>query len=164
MATVGAGERTSSSHRSRGAPSSNSSQSAILNLLAQSSNVQSHRHQTVVGELTIEELKKKTELTDDLLDQPIPDNSLFDIAILIPNWSDYAGSQGMELSKGEIQTVREDTSCTTTRINAQRALEMWHSRDPNKATYRRLLNMCLKRKHGDIAIKIVNEVILGKSV
>ena len=154
----------SSSHRSRGAPSSNSSHSAILNLLTQSSNVQSHRHRTVRGELTIEELKKKTQLTDDLLDQPIPDNNLFDIATLIPNWSDYAGSQGMELSKGEIQTIREDPSCTTTRIKAQRALEMWHGRDPNKATYRRLLNMCLKRKDGGIVIKIVNEVILGKSV
>ena len=122
------------------------------------------RNQTTGSELTIELLKEKTGLTDDHLDQPIPEYSLFDIASRIPNWSDYAGSQGMELSEGEMQSVREDPSRTMTRMKAQRALELWHGRDPYKATYRSLLNMCLKRKDGDVARKIVNEVILGKSV
>ena len=161
MATVGEPTRSTPQLRARGPPSG----SSLSTALAQSSDDDlSHRNRTTGCELTIELLKEKTGLTDDQLDQPIPEDSLFDIASHIPNWSDYAGSQGMELSAGEIQSVREDPSCTMTRMKAQRALELWRGRDPYKATHRRLLNMCLRRKDGDVAINIVNEVILGKSV
>ena len=162
MASIG--QPTSSTPiklRDRGPPSNSSLSTAPAQ---RSDDDLSHRNQTTGSELTIELLKEKTGLTDDQLDQPIPEYSLFDIASRIPNWSDYAGSQGMELSPGEKQSVCEDPSCTTTRTRAQRALKLWHGRDPYKATYRSLLNMCLKRKDGDVAIQIVHEVILGMSV
>ena len=101
-------------------------------------------------------------MTDEQLDQPIPEHKLFDIARLIPNWYDYAGTSGLELDEGDKLSITTDGRLYDNSLRTQRALEIWHKRNPYAATYRCILNMCLQRRHGNVAVKIVQEVIQGR--
>ena len=122
------------------------------------------RQADVGGALTIDILKteSRNRLTDEQLDQPIPQHRLFDIARLIPNWYDYSGTAGLELDEGDRLSIKTDGYLYDNKLKAQRALEIWHRKNPYAATYRCILSMCLQRGHGDVAVKIV-ENILGKN-
>ena len=46
--------------------------------------------------------------TDERLDHRMPGHKLFDIARLISNWYDYAGTSGLELDEGDKLSITTD--------------------------------------------------------
>ncbi len=110
--------------------------------------------------VTIELLKQQYNLSEDQFHQQIPDYLLFDIAVCIPKWLKFADMLGLN-DKDKLHIRRDNKLCTNF-MRSQRALEIWYRRDPHKATFGEILSVFLLCQDVEVAVKIIEEVLLGE--
>ena len=120
-----------------------------------------HEHQLGM-KLTIEQLKKRCNLTDEQLQRAIRDGELFNVAYLFEGWSEYVDTPGLGLTRGEQAQIRSDLTLVTNVMRMKEALRIWKSKNPFAATFLSLLNILLALKtQGDLARKICEHLKIG---
>ena len=101
--------------------------------------------------VTIDQLVDHVGVSKDLLNKPCYTEHLTTIASLLPNWQKYAENLG--LSKLQIQDIKTDILLDA-EMKAQRVMDRWYQLNGFKATYARLIEVCLKLKDVPLAEKI----------
>ena len=91
-----------------------------------------------------------------LLNVPCSNEHLKYIASHLPDWLKYAQSLG--LSVGEIQGLKVDPSLDYP-MKAFEMLVMWHRAGGFQATYKRLVEQCLRLKNAKLAEEICQLLI-----
>ena len=99
--------------------------------------------------LTMEKLQTSKGLTDNQLDQELDIASLPVLAQLFNKAKHYVGK--FELTRSEITDVEDER---TTQNAMQKALYLWHKKNPTVATYRKLLEIILTLNEGAIAFQV----------
>ena len=103
-------------------------------------------------ELTIEVLQENHSLTNDQLDHEIGEQETFYVAELFGSWSQYVGTPGLGLSRGEKAQIVEDPALISNTLRMKEALKIWRSANPFAATFRKLLSILLSlNTQGDVA-------------
>lgn len=101
--------------------------------------------------LTIEVLKDKHQLTDKQLDREIRADQLFYIADLFGSWSQYVGTPGLGLTRGDKAQIAENPALNTNTLRMREALKIWRSLNPYAATFRNLIIILLSlNTQGDV--------------
>ena len=102
----------------------------------------------------MENLKKRTHVTDEQLDQVLDDNVDFDILSgKIINYRSYRPYLG--LSETEVLEIEQNPHLAySRRLKVAHVLKKWHSKNPSKATYRALVEVALKIEEGKDAEEI----------
>ncbi len=106
-------------------------------------------------ELTLEELKKEIELTDQQLDTQVEERDLPEVSACFDNTDDYL--EKLELSPGQqtdVSEVKAKTTLNCTQAGMKLALKYWLIKYPLQATFRALLLIILSLCKGDIAIAV----------
>ena len=121
-----------------------------------------HEHQLGM-KLTIEQLKKRCNLTDEQLQREIRDDELFTVAYLFEGWTEYVDTPGLGLTRGEQAQIRSDHNLSINVMRMKEALRIWKSKNPFVVTFLSLLNILLALKtQGDLARKICEQQIRGR--
>ena len=102
--------------------------------------------------LTIDDLKRETELTDNQLDANVEKADLPELAAYFDNTDDYIEKLG--LSSGQHTDVRTQAFVHGTRAGMKLALKYWMEKNPYEASYRALLLMLVSLEKGDIAVNV----------
>ncbi len=105
--------------------------------------------------LTAEEIVARVGINLSDLNEEIPQKRFFEISELLPNWLKFAGPLG--LNKGSVEDIKTDQTLDHT-LKCQKVLEKWHKKLVFKATYRRLIDVCIKLDFCDIAMSLCKMV------
>ena len=97
--------------------------------------------------VTLDQLLRHTGTTEDRIDQECTNDNLSKIAPHLTNWFKYA--MALRLTDLEIQEIHTDLLLDAT-MKAHKALQRWHQVNGFQATYRRLIDVCLK--HRDVLV------------
>ncbi len=105
--------------------------------------------------LTIEALKRETNITDEQLDTRVEELDLPKLSSYFDNTNDYVEILG--LSPGQQTDVIEEkarTALNRTHAGIKLALKYWLNRVLSEGTFRALLLIILSLDKGDVAIKV----------
>ena len=103
-------------------------------------------------ELSIDLLKRETQITDEWLDQRLEEADLPEVAACFDNTEDYVEKLG--LTPGQQTDVRTQTLLNSTQAGMKEALKYWRNRNPLEATFRALLLILLSLLKGDVAVRV----------
>ena len=104
------------------------------------------------SDLSIDDLKRETNVTDDQLDQRLEEADLPKIAACFDNPEYYV--QILGLTPGQQTDVRSRAHVSGTQVGMTVALTYWKNRNPVVATFRALLLILLSLRKGDVAIGV----------
>ena len=102
--------------------------------------------------MSIDFLKRETNVTDDQLDQRLEEADLPEVAACFDNTEYYV--QILGLAPGEQTDVRTKAFACGNHIGMMVALTYWKSRNPVEATFRALLLILLSLLKGDVAVRV----------
>ncbi len=105
--------------------------------------------------MTVKEIVDCVGISLKDLNKEISREHLLDIGPLLKNWKLYADL--LELTSSQIQGIQVDLNLSYG-MKGQEVLKLWHEKQVFKATYCRLVDVCLKLKHCDVARDICNIV------
>ncbi len=102
--------------------------------------------------ITVADIVRHVGISEEDLDRECSDKHLLEIGIILPNWLEFA--EALDLTDLEIKGIQVNPNVGF-EMKPQKVLELWHDREIFRATYRRLVEICLYRfKHGKSAQKI----------
>ena len=102
--------------------------------------------------MSIDFLKRETNVTDDQLDQRLEEADLPEVAACFDNPEYYV--QILGLTPGQQTDVRTKAFVSGTHIGMMVALTYWRNKNPVKATFRALLLILLSLLKGDVAVRV----------
>ncbi len=106
--------------------------------------------------VTIEELKKRTKVTDSQLDTEIEETDMIDLASHFDNIETYPVQLGLDPSE------RRDVTITASNYNIRtamdKALRLWRQHNPRAATYRALVMIVLRMEKEEVARAVCQTV------
>ena len=104
------------------------------------------------SDLSIDFLKRETNVTDDQLDQRLEEADLPKVAACFDNTEYYV--QILGLTPGQQTDVRTKAFVSGNHIGMMVALMYWRDRNPVEATFRALLLILLSLLKGDVAVRV----------
>ena len=104
------------------------------------------------SELSIDLLKRETQITDEWLDQRLEEADLPEVAACFDKAEDYVEKLG--LTPGQQTDVKTQAFVNGNQTGMKVALKYWRNRNPVEATFRALLLILLSLAKGDIAIRV----------
>ena len=104
------------------------------------------------SELSIDDLKRETNVADDQLDQRLEEADLPEVAACFDNPEYYI--QILGLTPGQQTDVRTQAFVSGTHVGMKVALTYWRNSNPLVATFRTLLLILLPILKGDVAIGV----------
>ncbi len=102
------------------------------------------------GVVTIDNLMRKTGVTNIQLNAPLKELDLHKVAACFDNVENYIHNLG--LLPGQQTDVKDLAHRSGTQIAMMKALKLWGQPNPIAATYRALLNIVLDLRRGDVAL------------
>ena len=106
-------------------------------------------------ELSIDLLKRETQITDEWLDQRLEEADLPEVAACFDNTEDYVEKLGLTPGQQtDVSEVKAKTLLNRTHVGMKVALKHWRNRNPVEATFRALLLILLSLLKGDVAIRV----------
>ena len=102
--------------------------------------------------MSIDFLKRETNVTDDQLDQRLEEADLPEVAACFDNTEYYV--QILGLTPGQQTDVKTKAFVSGTHIGMMAALKYWRNRNPVEATFRALLLILLSLLKGDVAVRV----------
>ena len=107
------------------------------------------------SELSIDLLKKETQITDEWLDQRLEEADLPEVAACFDNTEDYVEKLGLTPGQQtDVSEVKAKTLLNRTQAGMKVALKYWRNRNPVEATFRALLLILLLLLKGDVAVRV----------
>ena len=106
--------------------------------------------------LSVEELMREYDVTDEQLNTKIREEDIFDLAGCFDCVETYLNKLG--LTAGQQTQVEELAERRDIQTAMTKALKFWRQPNPLSATYRTLLQILLDLKRGDVAVKICQYV------
>ena len=104
------------------------------------------------SELSVDLLKRETQITDEWLDQRLEEADLPEVAACFDNTEDYVEKLG--LTPGQQTDVRAKAFVNGNQAGMKVALKHWRNRNPVEATFRALLLILLSLLKGDVAVRV----------
>ena len=104
------------------------------------------------SELSIDDLKREMNVTDDQLDQRLEEADLPEIAAYFDHPELYVQIFG--LTPGQQTDVRSRVRASGTQVGMMVALRYWRDKDPVEATFRALLLISLSLLKEDVAVQV----------
>ena len=102
--------------------------------------------------ITVADIVTHVGISEENLDRECSKEHLQEIGTFLPNWHEFA--EALLLNNAQITGIQNNPNICY-EMKAEKVLELWHRRDVFRATYRRLVDICLHRfKHGESAQKI----------
>ena len=105
------------------------------------------------SELSIDLLKRETQITDEWLDQRLEEADLPEVAACFDNTEDYVEKLGLTPGQ-QTDVMRTQTLLNSTQVGMKVALKYWRNRNPVEATFRALLLILLSLLKGDVAVRV----------
>ena len=105
------------------------------------------------SELSIDHLKRETQITDEWLDQRLEEADLPEVAACFDNTEDYVEKLGLTPGQ-QTDVMRTQTLLNSTQAGMKVALKHWRNRNPLEATFRALLLILLSLAKGDVAVRV----------
>ena len=107
------------------------------------------------SELSIDLLKRETQITDEWLDQRLEEADLPEVAACFDNTEDYVEKLGLTPGQQtDVSEVKAKTLLNHTQAGMKVALKYWRNRNPLEATFRALLLILLSLLKGDVAVRV----------
>ena len=106
--------------------------------------------------LTIEDLKRRTGVSDGQLDTEIIEHDLPDLAGCFDEVETYL--YRLNLTPGQQTDVKDLAYRKSTMVAMTEALKLWRQPNPFAATFRTLLKITLSLGRGDVAVRICKYV------
>ena len=106
--------------------------------------------------LTVEDLKRRTGVSDVQLDSQIIENDLPHLAGCFDEVDLYLYK--LELTPGQQTDIKDLAFQRSTTVAMATALKLWRQPNPFAATFRALLEMLLDLKRGDVAICVCQHI------
>ena len=103
-------------------------------------------------ELSIDLLKRETQITDEWLDQRLEEADLPEVAACFDNTEDYVEKLG--LTPGQQTDVKTQAFVNGNQAGMKVALKHWRNRNPVEAMFRALLLILLSLLKGDVAVRV----------
>lgn len=75
---------------------------------------------------------------------PVCSSKIYKFADLIPNWQKMANQ--LELREHQITDIRQDHQLTDSTMKSSKVLNEWHRINGYKASYRVLVDACIKQR------------------
>ena len=107
--------------------------------------------------LTIDELKMRTEVSDNHLDEEIAEFDIFMLAGCFDQYKHYL--DGLKLSSQQCEDLKREEFLYGQQSAMAEALRLWRRRDPDAAMYGALLNIALELGNGEVATKLCQYVV-----
>ena len=104
------------------------------------------------SELSIDDIKRETNVTDDQLDQRLEGADLPKVAACFDNPEYYV--QILGLTPGQQNDVRSRAHVSGTQVGMMIALTYWRNQNPVVATFKTLLLILLSLRKGDVAVRV----------
>ena len=105
--------------------------------------------------MSIDFLKRETNVTDDQLDQRLEEADLPEVAACFDNSEDYVHILGLTPGQQtDVSEVKAKTLLNRTQAGMKVALKYWRNRNPVEATFRALLLILLSLLKGDVAVRV----------
>ena len=104
------------------------------------------------SELSIDLLKRETQITDEWLGQRLEEADLPEVAACFDSTEDYVEKLG--LKPGHQADVRTQAFVNGNEAGMKVALKYWRNRNPVEATFRALLLILLSLVKGDVAVRV----------
>ncbi|XP_064387843.1 probable serine/threonine-protein kinase kinY isoform X1 [Halichondria panicea] len=105
--------------------------------------------------VTLQELTRRYNLTDEQLNREIEDSDTPKLALYFDNVSIYSSAMGLaHAEQADVNLYHREG----TQIAMMRCLRVWKQRDPLRATYRALLDIVLGLGKGDTAHQICQQL------
>ncbi len=102
--------------------------------------------------ITVADIVRHVGISEEDLDRECSNEHLQEIGTFLPNWATFA--EALLLTTAQITGIQVNPNICY-EMKAEKVLELWRRRDVFRATYRRLVEICLHRfKHGEAAKKI----------
>ncbi len=106
----------------------------------------------VAASITVADIVRHVGICEVDLDRECSNEHLQEIGTFLPNWPKFA--EALLLTPAQITGIQVNPNICY-EMKAEKVLELWHDRESFRATYRRLVEICLHRfKHGEAAKKI----------
>ena len=106
-------------------------------------------------ELSVDLLKRETQITDEWLDQRLEEADLPEVAACFDNTEDYVEKLGLTPGQQtDVSEVKAKTLLNRTQAGMKIALKYWRNRNPVEATFRALLLILLSLAKGDVAVRV----------
>ena len=102
--------------------------------------------------MSVEDLKKNTEVTDEMLDKAVEEADIPELAACFDNTEDYV--EKLQLTPGQQTDAKTKALHNSTQAGMKVALKYWRNRNPVEATFRALLLILLSLLKGDIAVQV----------
>ena len=102
--------------------------------------------------LTIEELKKRTGVTDAQLDTQITEHDFSDLAGCFDEVDTYLYK--LKLTPAQHTDIKDLACRRNTTVAMTETLKLWCQPNPFAATFRALLEVLLELRRGDVAVKV----------
>ena len=107
------------------------------------------------SELSIDLLKRETQITDEWLDQRLEEADLPEVAACFDNTEDYVEKLGLTPGQQtDVSEVKAKTLLNRTQARMKVTLKHWRNRNPVEATFRALLLILLSLLKGDVAVRV----------
>ena len=107
------------------------------------------------SELSIDLLKRETQITDEWLDQRLEEADLPEVAACFDKAEDYVEKLGLTPGQQtDVSEVKAKTLLNRTQAGMKVALKYWRNRNPVEATFRALLLILLSLLKGDVAVRV----------
>ena len=107
------------------------------------------------SEISIYDLKRENQLTDEQLDTEVKEDDLLELAACFDNTYEYVRKLGLNPGQ-QNDVVRTEMVQNSTKAGMTVALELWRKRNPMAAVFRALLNILLSLAKVDVAVRVCN--------
>ena len=106
--------------------------------------------------LTVEDLKRRTGVSDMQLDSRIKEKDLPDLAGCFDQVDIYLYK--LNLTPGQQTDVKDLAHQSSTTVAMAAALKFWRQPNPFDATFRALLELLLDLRRGDVAVSVCQHI------
>ena len=111
--------------------------------------------------LTVEDVKRRTGVSDAELDTEIIEDDFPDLAGSFDEVQTYLIK--FKLTPSQQIDVKSLAYRFNTRVAMTEALKLWHQPNPSAATFRALIEMSLDLRRGDMAVKVCQYIANSQS-